>query len=1369
MQCFSELVPPTAVTHAITLPFLGPSATNLVVAKTSLLQIFACANHPGRQQQDKHEARKEEALRLVGEYPLSGTVTSLARIRAADTKTGGEALLVSLKDAKVSLLEWDPENHRISTVSIHYYENGKVQLAPFEPPLSDSNSKLVVDPRSRCAALRFASRHLAIIPFRQPDDDIAAVEDDFLEDVGTKTKGLEHSGVAAAASDRKSTPYGASFVLPLTALDPSLSHPVDIAFLYEYREPTFGIVSANRNAATALLDERKDPLTYTVITLDLEQRASTPLLSVKGLPFDIWKIKPLPQPIGGSLLVGANELVHIDQSGKTNAVGVNEFARQCSDFSIADQSYLNLRLEESCIESLNPDTGDLLIVSRSGALAILTFKIDGRTVSGLHVHIVDEAHGGKIPSPSPSAIASIATHKIFVGSQVGDAKVLSWSAQASQVSRKRSHAQMLGEDMGFEIDEADLEDADEDDAEDDLYGDENLSKSTMQRVSKTVAPENYDFSDVATISNLAPVRSVAIGKVPTQRKQSDGHNAPLELLASIGEGRSSRLAKLTGDLVLDIVKENEQSAVQAVFPFSVKSDELTEKHYIVTSELTIDGKEISKLMNTDHEAPENNDRVLPWAELAGTDFEEEGRTSNVFYLGSSNRTIQVRESDVRSYDADFGLSQIFPVVDSETEDELQVIHSSFCDPYLLIVRNDSSVQLLKADATGELDEVEGGELQKEAKWLSACLYQSKNGPEGPLCFLLSERGSLVITELKNFGRATWSAPNLAALPAVLTTEDRQRRAAARETLAEIIFADMGPTSSPSPYLILRSSTDEIVMYEPFHSQSSRSRTATSYCDGLNFRKVPGIHIPKFNDDTDFLGPAFLKALPNVNGKAMVFVPGGSPSIIIKESSIQPQIFDLRSKPISYLTQLSGELTSTSLVYIDSSKTLRQSRIRPSTSFAFPRCVVEPIHALPSDHAVHEISYHAKNGLYVVISSEPTEFIPPDEETQQYELESGLSLQPESKQFYIHLLSPINNTIISTYQIPPYEHVTGVDCAPLETSETTRITAPLITVGTITHRADPYADKGAIYVFSVVDVVPEPDHPETGFKLHLLSREETRGAITAITAIAGLSGTAQGQKLMFRGLREDGQNLPVAFLDTQIYTTSLKTLGASKMWLAADYWKGLWFGGYTQEPPRINIFAKSAPRMALVDAEFLPHDGGLCLLGVDDRGGLQVWQFDPEQPKSLGGTRLIHKSSFHLGHLVTGMKMLPSSVAAMDQSGADGEADTAPLYQVVTLATSGQIGLVTPLDEAQYRRLSALQGQLTNVLEHPAGLNPRAYRNVKSEDGGGRGVVDGDLIRRIGELGAGRRSEIIGRVVGEGGWWEIRSDLEVLSGKGLNYF
>lgn len=326
-------------------------------------------------------------------------------------------------------------------------------------------------------------------------------------------------------------------------------------------------------------------------------------------------------------------------------------------------------------------------------------------------------------------------------------------------------------------------------------------------------------------------------------------------------------------------------------------------------------------------------------------------------------------------------------------------------------------------------------------------------------------------------------------------------------------------------------------------------------------------------------------------------------------------------------------------------------------------------------------------------------------------------------------------------------------------------------------------RGAVIVFDIIDVVPDPDVPESNYKLHVLAREESRGAITALAQFpGGLVGTAQGLKLMIRGMREDGSCLPVAFLDAQCHTTVLKTLSTSGLWIAGDAWKGLWLGGFTEEPYKLTVLGKSTVTtgVEVISAEFLPFDGGLFLLVWDAEEDLHVLQYDPENPVTSGGLRLLHRSTFHVGHFPTGSLLVPSTLApfaeqARDLPEHDGEetkqAQTnSPLYHVITTSLTGAIGLVTPLDESTYRRLSALQGHLTNVLEHPAGLNPRAYRTgggaESAEVLGAKGVVDGGTVQRIAELGFARRAEVLGRSGGDG--WGSRSDLEVLGGGGLGF-
>lgn len=55
------------------------------------------------------------------------------------------------------------------------------------------------------------------------------------------------------------------------------------------------------------------------------------------------------------------------------------------------------------------------------------------------------------------------------------------------------------------------------------------------------------------------------------------------------------------------------------------------------------------------------------------------------------------------------------------------VSASFADPYLAIIRDDSSLLLLQADDSGDIDEVDVSEDIAAQKWLSCCLYQDKAG------------------------------------------------------------------------------------------------------------------------------------------------------------------------------------------------------------------------------------------------------------------------------------------------------------------------------------------------------------------------------------------------------------------------------------------------------------------------------------------------------------------------------------------------------------------------------------------------------------------------------------------------------------------
>lgn len=662
MQCYTELAPPTAVSHAVTLPFVSSRATNLVVAKNSLLQVFELRSTvtevaPGEdgagnaaanfdtEAADVQVQRTENTAKLVllREFPLAGTVLSLARVKALNTKSKAEALLVAFRDAKLSLVEWDPESYNLHTISIHYYEHPDLPgLAPWSAELKDTHHFLTADPSSRCAALKFGAHNLAILPFRQRD----LAEDDYDSDDDRKLPN------APDADDAHPTPYASSFVLPLTNLDPTLTHPVHLAFLHEYREPTFGVIAASRATAPSLLAYRKDILTYTVFTLDLEHKASTTLLSVTGLPYDVNRVVPLPHPIGGALLVGGNQVIHVDQAGKTNGVAVNEFARVCSSFPLSDQSELALRLEGCTVELLSQESGDVLIVLNNGRLLILTFTLDGRTVSGMTVQPVDAEHGGHVLKANASCSANLGRGRLFIGSEDGESALLGWTSASSQLRRKQSDAGLDQDD-----DMSDLED-EVDDLDDDLYNDTAPAvKNITSAATEPSALGSYTFRIHDILPSIAPINDVVLHP----GNQIDSINKG-EIVASTGRGAAGAITTLTRDLHPVKLAQTELESAKGVWAVHAKkavpqgisaafgedteanmSSDVDFDQYLVVCRAGEDGNEVTTVY-------EVNGNELTVTDKG--DFErEEGSTLSVGVLARGTKVVQVMRTEVRTYDS----------------------------------------------------------------------------------------------------------------------------------------------------------------------------------------------------------------------------------------------------------------------------------------------------------------------------------------------------------------------------------------------------------------------------------------------------------------------------------------------------------------------------------------------------------------------------------------------------------------------------------------------------------------------------------------------------------------------------------------------
>ncbi|KAI5780740.1 CPSF A subunit region-domain-containing protein [Peziza echinospora] len=1460
-EIYTELTDPTAVNAALSISFTSPTDQNLVVAKTSLLQIFTLVvietelEQPisvvgpqnGAQEFDRRieDADQEQTfmggdvmlqrsqreqvtkLVLVAEYHLSGSLTSMVKIRVANSKSGGDCLLLAFKDAKLSLVQWDPTTHNLSTISVHYYEQDEFRSAL----VADSTvNYLTADPSSRCAVLKFNQDMLAILRFKQREDEDLVLGDaddadrDYdPDDLFREEDELERKRVAAenaaAVGDSGTVPTSAagllkpdsmsypSFVVSAAQLDDQITHITSITFLHEYREPTFGILFQPVKTWSGLLEcDRKDTHSYIVITLDLEQRASTPIISVANLPYDLYRIVPLPPPIGGALLMGGNQIIHVDQAGKTTGVAVNIYAKKTTAFQLADQSELGLELEGSLVEPLEGEQGDVLIVTKKGEGIIVGFKMDGRNVSGLTLTKVplNEKSPGALFGVWGSCLVSLGNRRLFLGSMTSDSRVIGW---------KRRGEKQTGENVKEEVAYDDDEDEYAFDDMDDLYGGSGDRKTTnggsKNGLKSQQGSGDYIFQIHDRLTNLGPLRDVTLG-VPSFSEEGavrhKGVISDLELVSTSGSGEEGGISIFRKRIIPNVIGRFDFPECLALWVVKARKKQ---RNYASNSGLAgsankaaNSGEGVGSMgQEGDANADEEYDRYLitskaeeslvfqvkdTFDEVKVTEFEKGMATVDVGTLGGDGRIVQVGDTDVRVYDCDLQLAQIIPMYNEETGEEPAIVKASFADPYLLLVRNDGSVMVHVCDGqTLEMEEVTlESDILRSTKYASGTLFSAPSGTilppkpgaedtkNTPLCFLLTRDGGLQIWDLENTSSPCWISDQFSTLPPIMPVEPptghghlhQQFKSTAKCDIREILVANLGDQISKEPWLIARTMEDNLIFYKPFlytrTAANSGSKEDSKSSPVLRFSKSnnPRIAIPFISgDNVSKVGLKYrpMIAINDLGGYSTVFMPGNSPSFIIKTSKSTPRIHPLSGTAVRSLSSFHTRSAERGCVYVDCEGAVRVCQL-PEFNFDG----VWSAKKVSLKEETHALAYFPSMSSYVVSTSKEIPFDVTDESStiaveQPVEGASVPPTQPgqqgpTTSSGTIRLVSPITWTVVDSYDLGKHEVALVIKTVQLEVSEQTKERKQLVAVGTGIFRGEDSAARGAIYVFEVIEVVPEPGKPETNRKLKLVVREEVKGTVSALCGVNGFLLAAQGQKVMVRGLKEDQSLLPVAFMDMNMYVTVAKNLNG--MILFGDFMKSVSFVGFSEEPFKMTPFGKDIQRLEVVAADFLPDGNQLMFVVADAESNLHILQYDPEHPKSLAGQRLIRRAEFFTGHEIRTVTMLPRtslpSPSPDPRTPNGNNAASKSEYLCLTSTLTGVLAIVTTVPESVYRRLNIIQNQLISGEEHTAALNPKGYRAACLGSGRAgsteilRGVLDGAFLqRRWAGLSEGRKAEI----------------------------
>lgn len=358
--------PPASSSSSLSLPSASPPALSRDAGQDDAKQSV---RHSGVGAQLQLVATAHVAARI--ESICAVRLTGSAAASVTGRRGGVNALLVTAKHAKASLLALDPFTMRLKTLAMLNFGADATgpgswvrgEATATQPSGLAALSVAIADPDSRVAAMMVYDDQLAVLPLRRAVEGLEDVEDaDFGTDEAlavpaSRREGSDDAGPrgenaplpagdsaadgssdaaaqAVAAMDAQTRAvFRRPYIVDTASLGPAgLAGSVrDAAFLHGYNvEPALALLVARGVTSAARLASLSHTCTLAAVSIDVHTRLSPVLWQHDGLPHDSFAVIPVPQPVGGAMVLTVNALLYFNQQ-RYCGLALNAFAAATVD------------------------------------------------------------------------------------------------------------------------------------------------------------------------------------------------------------------------------------------------------------------------------------------------------------------------------------------------------------------------------------------------------------------------------------------------------------------------------------------------------------------------------------------------------------------------------------------------------------------------------------------------------------------------------------------------------------------------------------------------------------------------------------------------------------------------------------------------------------------------------------------------------------------------------------------------------------------------------------------------------------------------------------------------------------------------------